>query len=67
MTNAWNCVSEAMAEDKDYIDWYYENLNRCNIYPDDDTANKRLYRKRDWHKNKGKRRIKEGYKGDRYV
>ena len=36
------------------------------IYPDDDTANKRLYRKRDWHKNKGKRRVRDGYK-ERYV
>ena len=24
-------------------------------------------RKKDWHTNKGKRRIKGGYKGDRYV
>lgn len=33
----------------------------CDIYPDDDTANKRLYRKRDRHKNKGKRRVRVGY------
>ena len=38
----------------------------CDIYPDDDTANKRLYRKRDRHKYKGKRRVHEGY-GVKYV
>ena len=43
------------------------NNKMADMYPDDETVNSRAYRKRDWHKNKGKRRIKGGYKGDRYV
>lgn len=33
---------------------------------DEEEAVRFAYRKRDWHKNKGKRRIRDGYK-ERYV
>lgn len=64
MTQTWE---ELLTEVNRELDAEIMRNAMCNIYPNDDAANKRLYRKRDWHKNKGKRRIKEGYKGDRYV
>lgn len=37
-----------------------------NFFYDEQDAIRHAYRKRDWHTNKGKRRIKDGYK-ERYV
>ena len=37
-----------------------------NVFEDWDAVNRYAKRKRDWHTNKGKRRIKDGYK-ERYV
>jgi len=43
-----------------------KKIEENNLF-DMEEAMRYAYRKRDWHKNKGKRRIKGGYKGDRYV
>lgn len=34
----------------------------CSVLWDEEEAVRYAYRKRDWHKNKGKRRIKVGHK-----
>ena len=39
---------------------------KSTFFYDEDDAIRRAYRKRDWHKNKGKRRIRDGYEV-RYV
>lgn len=39
---------------------------RASFYWSEEDMLRHAYRKRDWHKNKGKRRIKDGYK-ERYV
>lgn len=44
-----------------------ERNEKDTFYWSEEDALTHAYRKRDWHKNKGKRRIKGGYKGDRYV
>lgn len=45
-----------------------ENVSnvRENIFHDLEEVERYANRKRDWHKNKGKRRIKDGYK-EKYV